>query len=224
MKHKFTLIELIIVIAIIGILITLLLPSLAMTKKKAINSVCLSNLSQLAKVHYAFAKDKNHKIIGFNTAGYYWEIDNFGEQVDHWWMGRKRPLNPYIQEDYLKGDKLAVVECPSETINYNNSGTSYASNVGYFNGAWGDRRGSVYNNNATVFLMDMVSPDMMVMVQETQAYWRIVGRTHTEGNYNSHFNDKSRLNVAMTDGSVKSQIKVLYNAKAGSTHNFNKSQ
>jgi len=47
MKKKFTLIELLVVVAIIGILASLLLPSLGMARKKAKESLSISNLKQI---------------------------------------------------------------------------------------------------------------------------------------------------------------------------------
>ena len=61
MKNKFTLIELLIVIAIIGILVSLLMPSLAKARYKTRNAVCLSDQSQLAKTMMTDAYDKNGK-------------------------------------------------------------------------------------------------------------------------------------------------------------------
>lgn len=47
MNKKFTLIELLIVVAIIGILLTLLLPSLGKAREKTKRAVCMSNLAQM---------------------------------------------------------------------------------------------------------------------------------------------------------------------------------
>ena len=59
MRRMFTLIELLVVIAIIGILVTLLMPSLQQAREKARKAVCLSNLSQLSKMKFIYAKDSN---------------------------------------------------------------------------------------------------------------------------------------------------------------------
>ena len=56
---RFTLLELLIVIAIIGILMTLLLPSLSKSKELSIRAVCLSNQQQIYRGQIHFAKDKN---------------------------------------------------------------------------------------------------------------------------------------------------------------------
>ncbi|MCM8543483.1 MAG: prepilin-type N-terminal cleavage/methylation domain-containing protein [Lentisphaeraceae bacterium] len=47
MRNRFTLIELLIVCAIIGILLTLLLPSLSRAREKTRRAVCMSNLAQM---------------------------------------------------------------------------------------------------------------------------------------------------------------------------------
>jgi prepilin-type N-terminal cleavage/methylation domain-containing protein/prepilin-type processing-associated H-X9-DG protein len=60
-KQKFTLLELIIVIAIIGILTTILLPSLSKARRSAKNAVCSSNLAQITRGAHIFAKQNNNK-------------------------------------------------------------------------------------------------------------------------------------------------------------------
>ena len=59
---KFTLIELLIVIAIIGILASLLLPSLSKTREKARRAVCLSNQRQFAMAVTMIAEDQDGKL------------------------------------------------------------------------------------------------------------------------------------------------------------------
>lgn len=59
---KFTLLELLIVIAILGILVTMLLPSLRNSKKVALSAVCMSNLNQLGKCSIRFAVDHNRRV------------------------------------------------------------------------------------------------------------------------------------------------------------------
>ncbi|MCM8525412.1 MAG: type II secretion system GspH family protein [Lentisphaeraceae bacterium] len=57
---KFTLLELMVVIAIIGILITMLIPSLTKARKAAESAVCLSNIKQTATAMIVYSQENNH--------------------------------------------------------------------------------------------------------------------------------------------------------------------
>ncbi|MCM8532001.1 MAG: type II secretion system GspH family protein [Lentisphaeraceae bacterium] len=61
-KELFTLIELLFVIAVIGILLTLLLPSLSKSREITKRAVCLSNLSQCHKANLAYGIGNNHSL------------------------------------------------------------------------------------------------------------------------------------------------------------------
>ena len=61
-KKSFTLLELMIVIAVLGILVTLLLPSLSKAREKGKRAVCLSNVSQQLTLLYSYGSTNNNKI------------------------------------------------------------------------------------------------------------------------------------------------------------------
>ncbi len=67
MRHQrneaFTLVELLVVIAIIALLIAILLPALSRARAQAQQSVCLSNLHQLAMACYVYANDNKGAIV-----------------------------------------------------------------------------------------------------------------------------------------------------------------
>lgn len=69
---KFTLIELLVVVAVIGILISILLPSLSKARHLGIQTVCISNLSQLSKLahHYGDDNDGSLMPVSYNNDPY----------------------------------------------------------------------------------------------------------------------------------------------------------
>ena len=74
-KSLFTLLELIMVIAIIGILITLLLPTLSKSKELARSSICKSNLNQYFQAHTHIMKDRNHN--WYNNDRFRSKVENY---------------------------------------------------------------------------------------------------------------------------------------------------
>lgn len=63
LKNGFTLLELLVVIAVIGILAALLLPVLSRGKDKALNATCVSNLKQWGVTWRLYADDNNDSFM-----------------------------------------------------------------------------------------------------------------------------------------------------------------
>ena len=100
---KFTLIELLVVVAIIGILVTLLMPSLGKARERARIVVCKSNLSQISKAVFTYAKDNRTR---------YPKPGNNGSSVWPYTWNREisNALKLYSSSKQTEG---TVYQCPS---------------------------------------------------------------------------------------------------------------
>ncbi len=103
---RFTLIELLIVIAIIAILASLLLPALKSANDTAKKIVCIGNLSQIQKAQMMYSNDNNE---------YFWHagFDNLPLGYDTWAQCLLGGSN-IPQEVYLTGKDVLV--CPSTVL------------------------------------------------------------------------------------------------------------
>jgi len=77
----FTLVELLVVIAVIAILAAMLLPALGRAKMKAMVASCLNNQRQFAMGWTMYLEDNNDNIIGSETAS-----------TSDWWIDPTRPI------------------------------------------------------------------------------------------------------------------------------------
>ena len=127
MNRKFTLLELLIVIAIIGILVSILMPSLASAREKARIAVCLSNHSQMAKAYSIYASKNNQVAVAHSKGATFIGIDGYSA----WMRTLPRRLNEYAHPE--------VARCPSDkgflgsrwdATKYETTGNSYYSTGG----------------------------------------------------------------------------------------------
>lgn len=140
MKKNFTLIELIIVTAVIGILVTFLLPSLGKAREKAQIAVCLSQQKQIGTAKFLYLNDNNQRFHSTVVAGTdpspgkQWVgtvgTDKSGGKLK--WAGTvtQRPLNRYLNHT-KDGVPLKVALCPLEYRGpdaYLQTGSSYFGN------------------------------------------------------------------------------------------------
>lgn len=104
--HSFTFPELLIILAIIGILISILLPNLLQTVKKTKQSVCSSNLRMISIALHSYTNDNRYFLP---------QHSNWGSMLGYETTFRgiktgisERPLNVYLNND------TTIAVCPAD--------------------------------------------------------------------------------------------------------------
>ena len=134
----FTLLELLIVISILGILMTLLLPSLTKAKEHSKRAVCMSNMKQIGVGLQLHLKDHNGKYPARDDSkdfqfSWFGQKGNRANNKPYTRHPKNRSLNPYIlgmEKDNIPEDiKVQMAGCPSDNFHYEDKGSSYNNNT-----------------------------------------------------------------------------------------------
>lgn len=199
MKQKFTLIELLIVIAIIAILLSLLLPSLGRSREVAKSVVCKNNLKQIYMGVLLYSEEENNKTPWIHNE------DDLPWGLRTW----TRVYAAYVHPDRAI---LSEMYCPK--IEYANGVHSMNQTYGM---RWGNQNGAGNQNrwdfakvateaiNGNVYEYDK-QPSQLPFMFDTyysniESGWYSVGENSGKQVYTIHL---KRANATNLDGSVLS--------------------
>ncbi len=212
-KHQFTLIELLIVIAIIAILASLLLPTLNKSRQIAKSIACVNNLKQMSMQAFCYAGDYDDFMMNsptLNTADWAGSgaQGGSGENSPCWAWQLLKPLGLTTigSSSYIKQQKMAF--CPacrtniaSDTTNKNVHPLSYIYN-GYLAG------GNYYSKGRRLSGADSSKVLFWERHNDSSSYAVVAVQCPNDwGWYISHYMSITRhgykQNIALFDGSVR---------------------
>lgn len=126
-RHGFTLVELLVVVAIIAILFSMLLPALFYTRNQAVIAKCLAHQRQLLTAWTAYTSENNGDLVGGHNGGVYGWIyfpqDELGNLDYSTAENRFRGLKRGAFYTYV--NDVVIYRCPAADNNFDgvNSGS-----------------------------------------------------------------------------------------------------
>ncbi|WDE96491.1 prepilin-type N-terminal cleavage/methylation domain-containing protein [Lentisphaera profundi] len=198
-KQNFSLIELLVIVAIIGILASLLLPSLSKARKRAKITVCKNNQKQIITAIFMYAEDNKGHLPGhFNRITY----DKFlGTGYD----GRTSNTDGKLYS------------CPTdETDTGTNRNRSYSAIQGILSGRQSSKRGAIDEGSGeSLTLSDFTYPSDTIIITERHNPGNTIGKWNSammkmnviqRGTVNGDYpwsHGKFKFNHIFPDGSVR---------------------
>ncbi|HPD32096.1 MAG TPA: prepilin-type N-terminal cleavage/methylation domain-containing protein [Phycisphaerae bacterium] len=155
----FTLIEVLVVVAIMALLISILLPSLSEAREQAKRAACLSNLKGLGTAVTAYILNEKERFCWMPKTWLFGGRKGNGEVTWGGWdvPAERRPLNRYVYQGKMRNSmSLEAYRCPSDFgVRLNNEPDSQATkSPGY------DVLGTSYQSNHNWASYADSSPDM----------------------------------------------------------------
>lgn len=222
--HAFTLIELLVVFGVIGLLISILLPSLGAARSQAKSVVCRSNIRQLALAN-SYYTDEYGGVYCPGASNFLKNLhrwhgtrDHSGEAFD----SARGPLVPYLGEDgeikqcpTFPADEIAAY---SNGFERGNGGYGYNNNflgvqlVEFKSGAF-----TVSSDRAGVYVHTIKKPGQTIMFTDSGfAADDLIEYSFAEPRFHPqfpgyralpsiHFRHRNRANIAWCDGHVEAQ-------------------
>jgi prepilin-type N-terminal cleavage/methylation domain-containing protein/prepilin-type processing-associated H-X9-DG protein len=129
-RTGFTLVELLAVIAIIGILVSLLIPAVLSVRRNALRMQCLSNLDNIGKGMTQFTLKRERFPGQFETIGQQ-HVSWFGTLLSYVGSDTQADLIKRNNEAYIQYMAMAV--CPADSVDNNSAALSYVANTGLYN-------------------------------------------------------------------------------------------
>ena len=172
--RSFTLLEVLVVIAIIAILASMLMPALQKAREKARQGVCINNLRQIGLTTMLYAQDYN---------GYLPIALNY----DHPNPSRRSPFGLFVLKNYV--ENTGIYNCPSDTTRTPGT-TAWPGNGHYLNYSWheGNNQGYLwwFYNRYWNGVVDIGKPWNYGMLKKSHLdILAIDGETHIDaGGYN----------------------------------------
>ena len=210
---KFTLLELLVVVAIIGILLTLLLPSLKKARTSAKKAVCKSNNRQIHTLQMIYSKNNNaYFTMSESIDGGSFSWDDYLSEYDgrNLSFQQKRNQSIGLKEDHsfeIYTCPLAVKRHESEPSRNYAMNRGWYRNNGHINGvAWneGSIKISKVDDTSTMVLYEMdecrLRLGRVALGNNSDAYYR-----GSWSNWSTHHGKLHTVNVLEVNGSVSEQ-------------------